>query len=459
MLSLLFATAAMSTPPPEPCYPIPSARQLAWQKLEYYAFTHFGPNTFSGKEWGDGREDPASFNPKQLDCRQWARAFKKAGMKGVIITAKHHDGFCLWPTTLSTHTVAQSPYKGDVLRELSSACKAEGLKFGVYLSPWDRNHPTYGTSEYNEVFRKMLREVLTSYGDVFEVWFDGANGEGPNGKKQVYDWDTFWKTVRLDAKNAVMFSDVGPDIRWVGNESGHSAPTCWSPFNAIGEPGQSSPTQTTGDEDGAAWIPAECDVSIRPGWFWRESENDKVKTVSQLEKIYFESVGQNGNLLLNVPPDNRGLIHDNDIAALMSLRRRLDSLFKTKLKATAVSSPCRGGEERFGARSVLDGKLETYWATDDDIKSGWLTIDFGAPKDIGVVILQENIGLGQRVKQWDIDACYGSEWQRVSGGTTIGYKRLINLGGVRATRLRLNIRDARACPTIATFAAYEVPKN
>src|SRR5579862_1656649 len=293
----IIAAIAMATDDFKPVPPLPSPRQLAWHRMERYCFAHFGPNTFTGKEWGTGKEATDIFNPKHLDCRQWVHTFKDAGFSGVIITAKHHDGFCLWPSKLSTHTVAQSPWKngkGDVLKELSQACKAEDMKFGVYLSPWDRNHPTYGTPEYNETFKAMLKEVLTHYGPVFEVWFDGANGEGPNGKRQVYDWPGFIQVVRQCQPNAVIFSDAGPDIRWVGNEEGYAGETNWCTIDK----GKFSPGHAdqhvlnVGDENGPDWVPAECDVSIRPGWFWRESENTKIKSVQKLMDIWYGSVGR-----------------------------------------------------------------------------------------------------------------------------------------------------------------------
>lgn len=300
---------------------VPTPRQLAWHGLGHYAFVHFGPNTFTGKEWGEGLEDPKVFAPTALDTDQWCRTFQEAGMSMVVVTAKHHDGFCLWPSKLSHHTVRESGWKdgkGDVLRELSRSCKKFGLKFGVYLSPWDRNHPAYGTSEYNDVFVGMLREVLTGYGTVSEVWFDGANGEGPNGKRQVYDWKRYVATVRELAPGACIFSDAGPDVRWAGNEAGTVGETNWNTIdNSRHEPGKADTSLLqTGQANGPDWLPAECDVSIRPGWFWRASENGRVKTLDQLVEIYFASVGRGANLILNVPPDSRGLVHENDVKVL-----------------------------------------------------------------------------------------------------------------------------------------------
>src|ERR1043165_1279943 len=336
---LLFLYSAISSFGQE-VSPVPSARQQKWNEMEFYLFTHFGPNTFTNLEWGKGTEHEEVFNPTQLNCRQWCRIARAAGAKGIIITAKHHDGFCLWPSKYSTHTVRESKWKngkGDVLKELSQACKEYGLKFGVYISPWDRNHPKYGTPEYNDVFVNMMKEIFTNYGPIWELWWDGANGEGPNGKKQVYDWDRFKKTVKTLSPNTVVFSDVGPQVRWVGNENGIVGKTNWNYLDTVGfTPGAGAPdvkVLNEGNENGQAWIPAECDVSIRPGWFWHENENDKVKTPEQLFDLFLKSVGRGANLLLNVPPDRRGKIYSSDSAALVGFQKLLDKNFgKTLMK-------------------------------------------------------------------------------------------------------------------------------
>jgi alpha-L-fucosidase len=453
---LLMSIAVQS---PAPLYPIPSERQLEWHGLEYYAFVHFGPNTFTGEEWGHGTEDPNLFNPSQLDCAQWVRTFKAAGMKGVIITAKHHDGFCLWPSKFSTHTVAQSKWKngkGDVLRALSEACKREGLKFGVYLSPWDRNHPAYGTPEYNDVFVAMLREVIGAYGPVFEVWFDGANGEGPNGKRQVYDWEKFVDAVRESAPGAVIFSDAGPDVRWVGNESGFAGETNWCFLNRDElVPGTSRYRELTeGHANGRFWVPAECDVSIRPGWFWRASEDSKVKTVAQLEAIYFASVGRGAPLLLNVPPDNRGLIHENDVAALMALRARLNELFRIDHTVEARSSATETRAAAFAARHVLDRDPNTFWCPTAGVLPASITLELRLPSRVSMVVLQERIALGQRVEAFSIEALVGAQWRSVASGTTIGYKRILRFDSLTATALRITIERSRSAPAISEISAY-----
>jgi alpha-L-fucosidase len=304
--------------------PKPTPQQLAWHEDEYYWFLHFGPNTFTGKEWGDGKEKSEVFNPEELDTDQWCRIAKAAGATGMIITAKHHDGFCLWPSAYSTHTVRESKWrndKGDVLADLKKSCEKYGLKFGVYISPWDRNHPQYGTPEYNDVYDATLREIITRYGPIWEMWWDGANGEAPNGKKQEYDFPRFEKTVRSLSPHTVIFSDIGPDIRWIGNESGIAGITNWNRLDTAGfkrgEGGPPTDTLNSGNVYGKHWIPGEADVSIRPGWFFRASENDKVKSPEILFDLYLKSVGRGANLLLNVPPDNRGLIHENDSASVM----------------------------------------------------------------------------------------------------------------------------------------------
>lgn len=459
MLAAMAAYALMSPgTAPAPCLPVPTPRQMAWHRLETYAFVHFGPNTFTNQEWGHGSEDPKVFAPTEMDVDQWVRVFKAAGMKMVILTAKHHDGFCLWPSQQSTHTIAASSVPTrDVLRELSEACTRHGLKLGVYLSPWDRNHPKYGTPEYNDVFVKALEEVLTRYGKVHEVWFDGANGEGPNGKKQVYDWPRFHETVRRLQPEACMFSDAGPDVRWVGNESGYSAETCWAMVPSgryvPGTPHYKELTE--GSETGDLYIPAECDVSIRPGWFYHAAEDDKVKSPRQLIDLYFRSVGQNANFLLNVPPDRRGLIHERDTRAMLAWRRWLDATFRHDLArgATAQADLSRGTQ--YSAAATVDGNEATYWAAPDATRSGTVTLDLGRPVQFDVVQIQEYVELGQRVRGFEVEGRSDGQWHRLAKGTTIGYKRLLRLPeAVSCDAVRVRILDARACPTLRTIGLY-----
>ena len=456
--------------PPAPYGPVPTAAQVAWQRMEMNMFCHFGPNTFTGLEWGEGTEAEDIFNPTALDCNQWVTVAKNAGFQGIILTAKHHDGFCLWPNPVSKHTVRESAWrngKGDVLKELSEACRKGGLKFGIYISPWDRNAPTYGTPEYNKVFLKTLRSAHKHYGPIFEQWFDGANGEGPNGKRQVYDWKKFnAQTLKLQP-NAVIFSDVGPGCRWVGNEEGTCGRTCWSRLDVEGrEPGNNAPSQDTlnaGNYNGACWIPAETDVSIRPGWFWRESEHPK--SVQELLRIYYNSVGRNSLLLLNVPPDNRGLIPAEDSLRLVEFRAALDSIFAQDLakniKNICVSDFRRVDEldctgncyswrntvflEPYCGFSVIDGDDDTYWATDDTVTTAWVELLFNEPRTFNRVMLQEYIPLGQRVERFHVEVeDENGNWRTIAEETTIGYKRIVLTETVTTTKVRIVIDQSRA---------------
>ena len=443
--------------PPAPYGPVPTPAQVAWQRMEMNMFCHFGPNTFTGLEWGEGTEAEDIFNPTALDCNQWVRVAKNAGFGGIILTAKHHDGFCLWPNPASTHTVRESAWRngqGDVLKELSEACKKGGVKFGIYISPWDRNAPTYGTPAYNKVFLKTLRSAHTNYGPIFEQWFDGANGEGPNGKRQVYDWKKFnAQTLKLQP-NAVIFSDVGPGCRWVGNEEGSCGRTCWSRLDVEGrEPGNNAPSQDTlnaGNYNGACWIPAETDVSLRPGWFWRESEHPK--SVQELLKIYYNSVGRNSLLLLNVPPDNRGLIPAEDSLRLMEFRAALDSIFAHDLAKEAVASFSNAGRPSpapGNVRSVdelFDDNYDTYWATDDTVTTAYVVLIFNEPQTFNRVMLQEYIPLGQRVESFHIDIDEGANlWRTIAKASTIGYKRIVLTETVTTKRVRIVIDRSRSC--------------
>lgn len=414
--------------------PKPTTAQLAWQDMEMNMFCHFGPNTFSGKEWGDGTEAEDLFHPTDLDCRQWAATAKAAGFKGIIITAKHHDGFCLWPSPVSSHTVAQSSWrdgKGDVLADLSAACKEYGLKFGVYISPWDRNDPHYGSPAYNDVFVKTLESVHDGpYGPIFEQWFDGANGEGPNGKKQVYDWPLFNSTVLKYNPQAIIFGDGGPGCRWVGNESGFAGRTNWGMIvTADVKPGDNPRGEdylNQGDPEGTHWVPAETDVSIRPGWFWRESENDKVKSVAQLLKIYYESVGRNSLLLLNVPPDTTGHIHPVDSARLMEFRAALDHIFSTDL--------------------AQNGKLRR--------KGNVWTLTLKEPATFNRVVLEEEIARGQKIAAFTIEALgEDGNWTEIASETTIGHKRIVPVPTVTAKGIRITVQE-----TIAPKCAIRKPE-
>lgn len=455
----------------------PSLRQFRWQQLELTAFFHFGINTFTDREWGDGKEDLSQFNPSKLDARQWVRVAGEAGIRQVILTAKHHDGFCLWPSKYTDHTIAHTPYKdghGDIVREVADACHARGMGFGIYLSPWDRNSPAYGDSaKYNTLFMQMLTELLTNYGKVDEVWFDGANGEGPNGKKQVYAFEAWYHLIRKLQPQAVI-AVMGPDVRWVGTESGVGRLTEWSvlPVNASQQESIAAGSQKDatfaplGDlmsEDlgsraqllkakGLIWYPAETDVSIRPGWFYHAAEDDKVKSPETLMDIYFSSVGRNSQLLLNIPPDKDGLISDADIRSLQGWKKYRDATFGANLAKGAVIH-CANGT---GAKAMLDGRLHTWWTTRGNDTTATIELLLAGQKTFDVLLLQENILIGQRVEKFVVECPEGDGWKTIAEGTTIGYKRLLKFPPVTARRLRLRILSSRLNPTIAEFGIYKL---
>jgi alpha-L-fucosidase len=461
---------------PQPFGAVPSPRQLAWSRTEKYAFVHFSINTFTDKEWGYGDESEKLFNPSDFDADQIVGAAKTAGLRGVILTCKHHDGFCLWPSAYTTHSIKNSPWrdgKGDVVREISDACHRQGLKFGVYLSPWDRNSSMYGKPEYITYYRNQLRELLTNYGPIFEVWFDGANGgDGFYGgaremrkidRTRYYDWPNTIKLVRNLQPDACIFSDCGPDTRWCGNEDGSAGDPCWQTLNAAGlYPGKSNTDQLNhGDRDGTSWIPAEVDVSIRPGWFYHKKEDTRVKTPEQLTKIYFESVGRGANLILNLPPDRRGRIPDADVDSLMTWNRFITETFATNLaeKATVTADQIRGGSASFAGGNLLDASCEKYWTTDDQITSPQAIIDLPKPQTFNVIRICEAIELGQRVDAAEFDAWDGSTWKLIASCSSIGPRRLILLpAAVTASRLRLRVLRASACPALTGFGLFHAPE-
>lgn len=427
--------------------PVPSPSQLEWQRDELAMFIHFGVNTFTDREWGDGKESPRTFDPTALDARQWARTARAAGFKAMILTAKHHDGFCLWPTATTRHSVASSPWRngdGDLVREFVDACRAEGLKAGLYLSPWDQNHPSYGdTPRYNDVYIEQLTELLTRYGSIHEVWFDGANGEGPNGKRQVYDWPRTWSTVRRLQPEAVMFSDAGPDVRWIGNERGAAGTTNWSTVDPriVTAPGMGGDevmrSLQDGDRDGTVWRPGETDVSIRPGWFYHAAEDARVRTAENLVALYFSSVGRNSKLLLNVPPTREGLLHDADVASLLGMRARLGALF---------------------ARDHAAGSSARWRAT--GARSAEVILELPAAADVGIVDLREDITKGQRVARYRLDAGGtddGGAWRTIARGTTIGFRRLERVEPSRVRRLRLTIEDSVEFPDFVRVGCFSAP--
>lgn len=428
---------------------VPTEQQLKWQQMELTAFLHFGINTFTGREWGDGKEDPALFNPVSLDCEQWVRALKAGGFKMAILTAKHHDGFCLWPTKTTRHSVASSPWKegkGDVVRELRDACRKYGLKFGVYLSPWDRNAECYGQGEaYNQFFIEQLTELLTNYGEVHEVWFDGANGEGPNGKKQEYDWEAVEQTIsRLQPKAVTAI--MGDDVRWVGNEKGIGRETEWSAtvlapgiYTRAEEQNQRLGVSSTAQDLGGRkvlvdakelfWYPSEVDVSIRPGWFYHTDQDNQVKSLAHLADIYFQSVGYNSVLLLNIPPDKNGLIHETDA-------RRLEEL-ATYLRHTFDDNYLKKGNARWMARS---GDFKEF-----QVKKNAL---------VNTLLIQEDIAKGQRIERFLLEGCVEGNWQKLAEGTTVGYKRLVRFAACQPDSIRLTVLSARDEARVLRMGLY-----
>lgn len=459
--------------PPEPILPVPEPKQVEWQQMETYAFIHFGLNTFNDREWGYGDTDPKTFNPTNLDCEQWAQTLVKAGMKGVILTAKHHDGFCLWPFEGTDYSVKNSPWKngkGNVVKELSEACKKYGLKFAVYLSPWDRHQANYGTPEYLPYFYAQLHDLLTNYGPVFEVWFDGANGgDGWYGgakdirtidRKNYYNYPRIYEMLDSIQPQAIIFSDGGPGCRWVGNEKGFAGATNWS-FLREGEvhPGyEKSYELQYGHADGNQWVPAECDVSIRPGWFYHPEEDDRVKSPDQLVDLYYRSVGHNATLLLNFPVDRRGLIHPVDSANAVRFHEMIQQQLKTNLVAgmTPKVSNERGGD--FVASALTDDNFDTYWATEDGVTTADIEFSFDTPTRMNRMMLQEYIPLGQRVKAFVVEYLDKDTWLPVKLNeetTTIGYKRLLRFETVQTKGIRIRITDARGPLCLSNVGVYD----
>jgi alpha-L-fucosidase len=459
---------------------VPSERQLAWQALEFQAFVHFGMNTFTDREWGQGTEDPTLFDPTDFDAGQWVEAVKAAGIRGLIVTAKHHDGFCLWPSRFTDHSVKRSPWKGgqgDVVGEVAAACRKAGLKFGVYLSPWDRHEPSYGDSpRYNEHFKNQLRELLTNYGEISEVWFDGACAEGPNGKRQVYDWEGYYALIR-ELQPGAAISIMGPDARWIGNEAGVTRESEWSviPVSRFDNlPDEKNPGGIAGLDAQAAdlgsferiagvakqggrliWYPGQVDVSIRPGWFYHAAEDDKVKALDHLLDIYYTSVGGNAQLLLNIPPDKRGRIHANDVQRLKELGNRLNATFALNLAEGASSR--RRGTVPIGDQAVKEGQPPS--GTDGDSPSfrGWRSdfvyeLDLHGPKRFNVAMMKEDIREGQRIEAFALDVWDGKDWKEIAQGKTVGWKKLLRFPVVESSKVRVRVLKARG-----SLSPFSVP--
>lgn len=459
---------------------VPSERQLKWQELEFYSFIHFGMNTFTDSEWGNGNEDPELFNPTNLDCRQWAKLCKLSGMRGLILTAKHHDGFCLWPTAYTDHCVRSSKWmdgKGDVVAECAAACKEFGLKFGIYLSPWDRHEETYGTGEtYNKFFKNQLRELLTGYGELFCVWFDGACGEGKNGKVQQYDWDGYYKLIRELQPNAVI-SITGPDVRWCGNEAGVCRKSEWSvvPYYYSNAELIASQSQQDASKppkkinhtnldlgsrkaikkcNKLIWYPAEVDTSIRKGWFYHESDDYSVKPLSKLMDIYYSSVGANASFLLNIPPTPEGKIHEKDVETLLSMGAQLEIDFNENLAEGSVITDNRHLDEKHTGQMALSEYPDSYWHSGDDPEGAELILDLGDEYDIDKIVLGEHIKTGQQIEAFTLYAQIKGKWKKIAKETVIGHKRICRFNEIRVRYFKLVINKARCFATISKFEAY-----
>ncbi|THH42002.1 alpha-L-fucosidase [Neolewinella litorea] len=476
-LALLLSLGTCAPPPPEPPAPfgpVPTEAQLEWHEMEINAFIHFTTNTFTNKEWGYGDESPDIFNPTDLDVDQWITTLKETGFRGVILTGKHHDGFTLWPSAYTDHSVEQSPWEngeGDIVGLVEDACRRHGLKFGVYLSPWDRNRADYGDSTYITYYRNQLTEIFERYGPIFEMWFDGANGGdghygGADEKRSIdgqhyYDWPTTIQMVRElqpDPKT-IIFSDAGPDIRWVGNERGYAGEPNWNTIDPdtlyAGKAGITE-LLNHGTPGADTWMPAEVDVSIRPGWFYHAEEDSLVKTPDQLFEIYLTSVGRGSVLLLNVPPDRRGRIHETDVAALRDWRARIDSTFATDLTdgATASGELYRGQHDDYSPSRVLDNDSDTFWATDDGETTGTLTLTLAEPREVNYVLLQENIRLGQRIARFRVLAKTDGGLREIGSAQTVGYKRILPVEPVVTDKLVIEVTEALAPPTLSRVSLY-----
>ncbi len=456
----------------EPNDVVPTENLLSYQEMELIGFIHFTINTFTDKEWGFGDESPKLFNPSQLDVEQWVKTAKAAGMKELILTAKHHDGFCLWPSKYTEHSIKKSPYKngkGDVVDEFVKACRKHGLKAGLYLSPWDRNHKDYGSEGYIVYYKNQLKELLTKYGEINEIWFDGANGGdgyygGANEKRKIdsktyYSWDKIAALVKELQPNIKIFSDAGPDVHWIGNENGFAGSTFWTPINGDIITVGTSETQylNSGDPKGKDWIVGQCDVSIRPGWFYHADQDSLVKSPQELTDIYYKSVGRNALLLLNLPPDERGLIHENDVQALKGFREIIDESFSFDMAKgkNAEANNHRLNNKKFAPENAVDGDNDTYWATDDSVFPAELIVNLPKAPEFDRILIQEPVKYGQRISQFEVDIMTDTGWKTVFEGTTIGYKRLLRIDPVATTQVRLKIIEANNTVAISNFGLFK----
>ena len=460
----------------DPNIVVPTARQVEYQRMEFIGFIHFTVNTFTDKEWGYGDESPEIFHPTHFDAGQWARVAKSVGMEQLILTAKHHDGFCLWPSRHTEHSVKNSLWKngkGDIVREFVDACHRYDLKVGLYLSPWDRNHAGYGTPAYIDYYWSQLKELLTEYGEISEIWFDGANGGtgyygGANETRHIdrttyYRWNETWSMIKKLQPNVLLFSDAGPDIRWIGNERGIAGETNWSTINSESiVVGAADPRLlNSGDPQGKNWVVPLCNTSIRPGWFYHQSQDARVKTPQDLLDVYYKSAGRNGVLLLNIPPDKRGLFHENDIQTLREFRAIIDETFKTNLAhgKRVEASNYRLQHEKFFPAHIVDEDLTSYWATDDHIRNATLDIDLGQKVLFDRIMIQEPIRFGQRISEFEVLGRVDGEWIQLVHGSTIGYKRLLRISPVQTDKIRFIIKNSNNNPAISNFGLYKASER
>ncbi len=481
---LLLMISSVFASPPAPYGPLPSEAQLQWHQLEQYAFCHFTINAFTDKEWGYGDESPELFDPTDFDADEIVQVAKAAGLKAFVLTCKHHDGFCLWPTKTTGHNISKSPWKngqGDLVKEFSDAARRHGLKFGVYLSPWDRNNTHYGTPEYINVFRAQLTELLMNYGEICEIWFDGANGgdgyyAGARETRKIdrstyYDWENTWKICRKLQPNAVIFSDVGPDIRWCGSESGFAKYPCWATYTPVGLDGKKPAPGAVeykrglhGTVDGKYWLPAEVNFPVRPGWFYHKSQDSKVKTPKQLLDRYFSAVGFGGSFFPNLSPDQRGRLHANDVYALTTFGNIIRELYsKNYAEGATVSAGVirkAGSGEDYSPSNVLDRDIETYWATPDGTKSATVTVELDGVQQFDVIRLGEPIHLGQRIRKFIVDVRVNGQWRQwVKNGSSVGAHVLFRKDVVSADAVRIRILESAACPLLSEVSLWKLPEE
>ncbi|MEE1946805.1 alpha-L-fucosidase [Pedobacter sp. KR3-3] len=472
---LFVCSFAYAQKPIKPYGATPSKRQLAWHDVEVYGLIHFTPTTFEDKEWGYGDADPKIFNPTNFDAEQIVKAAKAGGLRGIILVAKHHDGFALWPTKTTSYNISKSPFrngKGDLVKEVQLAAQKYGLKFGVYCSPWDRNNPQYGTPNYLAIYQAQLKELYSNYGQLFMSWHDGANGGdgyygGAREKRSIdntvyYDWKNTWAITRKMQPMANIFSDVGLDVRWVGNEEGHAAETSWATFTPmppqgknVAVPGQANyPESPAGIRNGKFWMPAECDVPLRSGWFFHAKQ--KPKTPETLFDLYLKSVGHGAALDLGLAPDTRGLLHDDDVAALQTFGQMVKQTFAQNLAKGASIKSSNTRDKTHGPATLLDGNKQTFWATADNVHQASLEISLKAPQTFDIISLQEFIPLGQRIEGYNIEVLKNNTWEKVYDGTSIGAKRLIKLPEpVTASKVRINITQSPVCLTLSEIGLYK----